>query len=282
MENAIAKAGVLIEALPYIREFQKKIIVIKYGGSILQDDAVRESVLTDIAFLRYAGIRPVLVHGGGPHINERLKAINHPVKFIDGLRYTDKVTLDVVVEEMDELNRQLVREINVHGALAQGFVRGSCLLKARKLEGKVDLGFVGVPTGCDDARLQPAMHSSIPVLAPMGLDGKGGFLNINADDIGYFLASHLRAEKLVFFTKELGIMRDINDPSTLISSIRVDEAERLIADGTIGGGMIPKVRAAVKSIRDGVNKVHVVDAKIPHALLLEIFTDQGIGTQIVH
>lgn len=280
MQNAIAKAGVLIEALPYIKEFQKKTIVIKYGGSILQDDAVRESVLTDIAFLRYAGIRPILVHGGGPHINERLKAMNHPVKFVNGLRYTDKTTLDVVVDEMDELNRQIVREINVHGSLARGFVRDSCAINAARITDQ-DLGFVGLPTGCNDDLLREALRASIPVLAPMGLEN-GQFLNINADDIGYFLASHLKAEKLVFFTKELGIMRDINDESTLISTIRVNEAEKLITDGTIGGGMIPKVRAAVKSIHDGVNKVHIVDAKIPHALLLEIFTDKGIGTQIIH
>jgi acetylglutamate kinase len=282
VESAIAKAKVLIEALPYIKQLQKKIIVVKYGGSILQEDAVRQSVLTDIAFLRYAGIRPVLVHGGGPHINERLKAINHPVKFINGLRYTDRTTLDIVVDEMDILNGQLVREINVHGAIARGFVGSTCLLKAERMQGEVDLGFVGRPTGCDDEALKKAMTSTIPVLAPMGVDAENAFLNINADDIGYFLASHLKAEKLVFFTKELGIMRDVNDPATLISTIRVSEAEKLIADGTITGGMVPKVRAAAKSIHDGVNKVHIVDAKIPHALLLEIFTDEGIGTQIIH
>jgi acetylglutamate kinase len=279
MDTAIAKAKVLIEALPYIKAFQQKTIVIKYGGSILQDDAVRESVLTDIAFLRYAGIRPILVHGGGPHINERLKAINHPVKFVNGLRYTDKVTLDVVVDEMAQLNRQLVHETNIHGELARGFVGGTCLIQARRM---ADLGFVGTPCGCDDTALREALRDSVPVLAPMGIDEDGGYLNINADDIGYFLASHLKAEKLVFFTKELGIMRDINDDSSLISTIRVGDAEKLIGDKIIGGGMVPKVRAAVKSIYDGVNKVHIVDAKIPHALLLEIFTDMGIGTQIIH
>lgn len=281
MEAAIGKARVLIEALPYIKQFQKRTIVIKYGGSILQDDAVRESVLTDIAFLRYAGIRPVLVHGGGPHINERLKAKGHPVRFHNGLRITDKTTLDIVLDEMDQLNRKLVEEINVHGALSHGFVKGSCLIRADKLESDVDLGLVGTPVGCDDDALRKALRSSIPVLAPMGLTADGSPLNVNADDIGHFLASHLKAEKLVFFTKELGIMQNMDDPESLISTIHVDNAEDLIADKTIGGGMVPKVRAAVKSIHDGVNKVHIVDAKIPHALLLEIFTDQGIGTQIV-
>jgi acetylglutamate kinase len=281
METAIGKARVLIEALPYIKQFQRRIIVIKYGGSILQDDAVRESVLTDIAFLRYAGIRPILVHGGGPHINERLNARNHPVRFHEGLRITDDVTREVVLDEMAQLNSQLVRELNVHGALARGFVGGNCLIWAQRLQSSVDLGHVGRPTGCNDAVLRRALGASIPVLAPMGFDADGQALNINADDIGYFLASHLKAEKLVFFTKELGIMRDIDDPESLISTIHVDQAEDMIADNTIGGGMVPKVRAAVKSIHDGVNKVHIVDAKIPHALLLEIFTDQGIGTEIV-
>jgi len=282
METAISKARVLIEALPYIKQFQRKIIVIKYGGSILQDQAVRESVLTDIAFLRYAGIRPILVHGGGPHINERLKARNHPIRFHDGLRITDDITLEVVIDEMAELNKQLVRELNVHGALARGYVRKKCLIEAERMSQAVDLGHVGRPTGCKDALLRRALGSAIPVLAPMGFGADGHALNINADDIGYFLASHLKAEKLVFFTKELGIMRDIDDPDSLISTIHAGDAERLIGEGIIGGGMVPKVRAAVKSIHDGVNKVHIVDAKLPHALLLEIFTDQGIGTQIVH
>ena len=282
MEAAIGKARVLIEALPYIKQFQKRTIVIKYGGSILQDAAVRESVLTDIAFLRYAGIRPILVHGGGPHINERLEKKGHPIKFHNGLRITDEVTLEVVVDEMVMLNRQLVDEINVHGTLSQGFVKDACLIDAELMKSDVDLGLVGVPIGCHDDVLQQALAGSVPVLAPMGLDSSGSPLNINADDVAHFLASHLQAEKLVFFTKELGIMRDVDDDDSLISTIKVDSAEDLIADGTVGGGMVPKVRAAVKSIHDGVNKVHIVDAKIPHALLLEIFTDQGIGTQIIH
>lgn len=282
MEAAIGKARVLIEALPYIKQFQKEVFIIKYGGSILQDDRVRESVLTDIAFLRYAGIRPLLVHGGGPHINDRLKAKGHPIRFHQGLRITDQTTLDIALDEMDNLNRQLVKEINAHGAIARGFVRQSCLIRAELLRTEVDLGLVGIPVGCADDDLRAALRTTIPVIAPMGHDSSSAPLNVNADDIAHFLAAHLKAEKLVFFTKEPGIMRDIDDPGSLISTIHVGDAEHLIADNTIGGGMVPKVRAAVKSIHEGVNKVHIVDAKIPHALLLEIFTDQGIGTQIVH
>lgn len=282
MEEAISKARVLIEALPYIKQFQRAIIVIKYGGSILQDEAVRESVLTDIAFLRYAGIRPILVHGGGPHINERLQAIGHPVRFHHGLRVTDETTLDIVIDEMRTLNRQLVDEINVHGSIAAGFVGDRCPIKAGELEGEVDLGRVGKPHACDTSTIIETLEEAIPVLAPMGIAADGSYLNVNADDIAYYLASELKAEKLVFFTKELGIMRDPADDNSLISTIRVGDAEGLIANQTITGGMVPKVRAAVAALHAGVGKVHVVDAKLPHALLLEIFTDKGIGTEIIH
>lgn len=282
METAISKARVLIEALPYIKQFHRKVFIIKYGGSILQDVRVRQAVLTDIAFLRYAGIQPILVHGGGPHINQRLKAIDHPVQFVDGIRVTDKVTLDIVIDEMALLNQQLVQEVNIHGAIAGGFVRENCIVKAVKKPSPVDLGYVGEPCAIDEDALRAAMASAVPILAPMGVAEDGSFLNINADDVAYFLAKRLKAEKLVFFTKELGIMRDIEDPASLITTIRSGHAEQLIADKTVSGGMVPKVRASVQSLDAGVGKVHIVDAKIPHALLLEIFTDEGIGTEIIH
>jgi acetylglutamate kinase len=282
MEIAIGKAETLIEALPYIKKFHKSVFVIKYGGSALQDPKVRGSVLEDVAFLRYAGIRPILIHGGGPHISERLNAMNHPVKFVDGRRYTDEVTLGVVEEEMAALNRQLVEEINVHGELARGFTHSNSVIRAVKKQDGPDLGFVGEAVGFDTRTLRPMLELSIPVLAPLGIGDDGTVYNINADDIAYSLASALQAEKLVLMTKELGVLRDIDDPESLISHIRDGEAEQLIADGIISGGMVPKVRAAVQSLHNGVGKVHIVDAKIPHALLLEIFTDTGIGTEIVH
>ena len=282
MEQAISKARVLIEALPYIKQFHKKVFCIKYGGSILQDTSVRESVLTDIAFLRYAGIYPILVHGGGPHINQRLQECGHPVRFADGIRVTDKVTLDIVVDEMTLLNRRLVDEINRHGAIARGFVGNTTIIRSSKKTGTVDLGFVGKPCGHDSTAVSDALQNAIPVIAPMGVDENGAYYNINADDVAYYLATALQAEKLVFFTKELGIMRDISDDTSLISTIRAGDAEQLIDDEIIAGGMIPKVRASVQSLHGGVGKVHIVDAKIPHALLLEIFTDTGIGTEIIH
>jgi acetylglutamate kinase len=282
MKVAIGKADVLIEALPYIKKYHKRIFVVKYGGSALQEDAVRRSVIEDVAFLRYAGIRPVLIHGGGPHVNDRLKEIGHAVKFVDGLRVTDEVTLGIVQDEMAALNGKLVAEVNEHGELARGFTHANTILRASKKSTGPDLGFVGQAESFDRASLLRALETSVPVIAPLGVGADGTVYNINADDVAYFLASRLRAEKLVLLTKEPGVLRDPADETSLISHIRVGEAERLIADGIVTGGMVPKVRAAVQSLHEGVGKVHIVDAKFPHAILLEIFTDKGIGTEIVH
>jgi acetylglutamate kinase len=282
MKVAIGKADVLIEALPYIKKFHKCVFVVKYGGSALREDAVRRSVIEDVAFLRYAGIRPILIHGGGPHVNQRLREIDHPVRFIDGLRVTDEVTLDIVKDEMAQLNAKLVAEVNEHGELARGFTHQDSLLGAVKKRGGADLGFVGEAETFDRDALLGALENSVPVIAPLGVGDDGAIYNINADDVAYFLASRLKAEKLVLLTKELGVMRDPADESSLISHIRVSEAEQLIGDQIVTGGMVPKVRAAVQSLHEGVGKVHIVDAKIPHAILLEIFTDTGIGTEIVH
>ncbi|MBD3356207.1 MAG: acetylglutamate kinase [Chitinivibrionales bacterium] len=282
MKEAIDKADVLIEALPYIKKFHKSVFVVKYGGSALQQDAVRRAVIEDVAFLRYAGVRPILIHGGGPHVNQRLKDIDHPVKFENGLRVTDAVTLDIVKDEMAALNGTLVKEVNEHGELARGFTHVNPLLHAVKKRIGPDLGFVGEAEGFDTEALLHALENSVPVIAPLGVGEDGAVYNINADDVAYFLASRLQAEKLVLLTKELGVLRDPADESSLISHIRVGEAEQLIADKIVTRGMVPKIRAAVQSLHDGVGKVHIVDAKIPHAILLEIFTDTGIGTEIVH
>ena len=280
MEKAIYKANILVEALPYIKQFHKAIFVIKYGGSILEDTDARESVLEDIAFLRYAGIRPVLIHGGGPHINKRLKEINHPIKFENGLRVTDKTTLNIVIDEMETLNKALVKEINRHGNIAKGYTHENCLVSAEKKTGDVDLGFVGNAVEGDLETLEKTLENSVPVIVPLGISPDGTLYNINADDVACFIASRLNAEKLVLMTKELGVLRDPSDSSTLIHSIKVNSAEKLIEDKIVTAGMVPKIRASVQSINEGVRKVHIVDAKIPHALLLEIFTDKGIGTEI--
>jgi len=281
MKVAIEKAGALIEALPYIKKFQGRIFVIKYGGSMLKSENTLLAVLEDIAFLRYAGIRPVLIHGGGPHINERLKKLDVQPTFIDGLRVTDALTLTVVDEELGRLNAEIVSEINRHGELARGFTTKDCLLSAAKKKASADLGFVGEVTDCRTDVIMRTIETMIPVIMPLGRGADGTVYNINADDVAYFLAAHLKAEKLVFLSKEPGVMKDIKDEQSLISSIKTSAAESLIADGTVSGGMVPKVRAAVDSIHRGVRKVHIVGASIPHAILLEIFTDKGVGTQIV-
>jgi acetylglutamate kinase len=281
VKEAIKKADVLIEALPYIKKFHKKIFVIKYGGSILSEDRVRKSVLEDIVFLRYTGIRPILVHGGGPNITEKLKEHKITTEFFDGMRVTDEFTLKIVEEELNELNDLIVKEINAYGANAQGFKKENNLLVASKKRAKKDLGFVGEVIDYDKLQLQEALEGSIPVITPMGMSKEGVAFNINADDVAFFLASRLGAEKLVLLTNTLGVMRNQQDENSLISTITVKNAEDLIDKKVIGEGMIPKVRAAVKSIEEGVGKAHIVDAKIPHAILLEIFTNEGIGTEII-
>ncbi|MBN3039738.1 MAG: acetylglutamate kinase [Candidatus Omnitrophica bacterium] len=281
VQDAIKKADVLIETLPYIKKFNKKIFVIKYGGSILGEERVRKSVLEDISFLRYAGICPIVVHGGGPNITERLREEKITSQFVAGMRVTSKETLTIVEEELNKLNDIIVSEINTHGVKAKGFKNSDCLLKVEKKESEIDLGFVGQITDFNRKMLLDSLSYSIPVICPMGLNDNNEPYNINADEVAFFLASELKAEKLVLLTNVLGVMGDPRDENSLISTITVAEIEELIEKKTIDEGMIPKVRAAAGAIHAGVGKAHIVDAKIPHALLLEIFTDEGISTEIV-
>lgn len=281
VKEAIKKADILIEALPYIKKFHKKIFVIKYGGSILSEDRVRKSVLEDIVFLRYAGIRPLIVHGGGPNINKRLEHERRQSKFIDGMRVTDQFTLDIVKQELDNLNDMIVEAINAQGVKAKGFKGDSSLIKAHKKKSKFDLGFVGEVTGFDSASLKDCFKENVPVVSPLGISQDNQLYNINADEVACFMASEFKAEKFVLLTDVLGVMRDPQDENSLISTITLHAIEGLIKERVIGEGMVPKVRAAAKAIRSGVNKAHIVDAKIPHALLLEIFTNEGISTEIV-
>lgn len=281
VKEAIRKADVLIEALPYIKNFHKKIFVIKYGGSILSEERIRKSVLEDIVFLRYTGIRPILVHGGGPNITEKLKEHKIAADFVDGIRVTDEFTLKIVEEELNELNDLIVKEINAYGALAKSFKKDDALLTAAKKKSKTDLGFVGDVVGFNREKLEEALKTYIPVIAPMGISRDGIVYNINADEVAFFLAAQLKAEKLVLLTNVLGVMRNPQDEASLISTISMKNADELIEQKVIEKGMIPKVRAAVQAIEEGVGKAHIVDAKIPHAILLEIFTNEGIGTEII-
>jgi acetylglutamate kinase len=282
MEEAIRKADVLIEALPYIKAFHKKITVIKYGGSILGEDRVRKGVLEDIVFLSYMGLRPVLVHGGGPNISERMRKSGKKTDFVDGMRVTDKETLKIVEEELEELNKKIVKEIEGLGGNARGYIADkNCILTAEKKKIKPDLGFVGKAVKLDTELITKDISSHvIPVISPMGKDVSGVKYNINADDAASFVASALGAIKFVLLTNVKGIMRDVNDPNSFLASIKESEAKKLIKDKVIQAGMIPKIEACFQAIDGGVKKAHIIDAKIPHALLLEIFTDKGIGTEI--
>jgi len=283
IDTAIKKADVLIEALPYIKNFRDKTFVIKYGGSILSEKATREGVLEDIVFLHFMGIDVVLVHGGGPNISDKLKTLNIPSEFFEGVRVTDEPTLKVVEDELGQLNRMLVKEIADHQAKAVGLDGKNDIIFAQKKEAARDLGFVGTVVGVDSDKLKKLIHDNhIVILSPSGVDRRfGTVFNVNADEVAASVAGALGAEKFLFLTDVKGVMRNIHDENSLISSMKEDEAKKLIADGIISKGMIPKVIACTESLDKGVKKVHIVDAKIPHAILLEIFTDKGIGTEIV-
>lgn len=283
MEEAIKKADVLIEALPYIKRFHKKIIVIKYGGSILGDEKIRRGVLEDIVFLNFMGLRPVLVHGGGPNISDRIRATGKKSEFINGMRVTDEETLKVVEEELQNLNNLIVSEIAELGAKASGLNgKDKNLIQTEKKKTEVDLGLVGHITAIDtQVILEELKKDKVAVILPMGRGKDRKTYNVNADESASSIASFLEAEKLVLLTNVKGIMRDSEDPNSFLSTLSIEEAKSLIAQDVIQQGMIPKVTACINALENGVKKTHIIDARTPHGLLLEIFTDQGIGTEIV-
>jgi len=283
MDEAIKKADVLIEALPYIREFRKKVFVIKYGGSILSEDSIRKGVLEDMVFLSFMGIKTVLVHGGGPNISEKLKKLGKKTEFVDGMRVTDAKTLVVVEDELNELNKLLVNDINKIGGQAIGLSgKDHGIIKSKKLEGPLDLGFVGIVSQINKELIEKELKaSSIVVISPMGVDDKKIVYNINADEAASNIAAALEAEKFVLLTNVRGVMRDPENTESLIGSLRVEDINTLIDQNVIQSGMIPKVNACLDALKGNVKKTHIIDARIPHALLLEIFTDQGVGTEIV-
>lgn len=282
MENIIKKAAVLIEAIPYIHEFRRKVFVIKYGGSILEDAAIRKNIFQDIIFLSYVGIRTVLVHGGGPHISTRLKEAGIKSEFHEGIRITDKETLGIVREELDKLNKRIVQEIKDLKGAVTGLKGDENIVRVEKKNASRDLGFVGTITNIEREVLEAHLKQEfITVISPMGISVKKQPHNINADEVASAIAGSLKAEKLVLLTNVQGVMRTIEDPASLISTLTADEVTSLIEQKVIQGGMIPKAKACVEALAGGVRKAHIIDARIQHGLLLEIFTDRGIGTQIV-
>jgi acetylglutamate kinase len=288
-EEEIRKAGVLIEALPYIRRFRGQKVVIKYGGHAMKDEALKKGFAQDIVLLSYVGLKPVIVHGGGPQIGQALERMGIECRFVGGLRVTDAQTMDVVEMVLAGLvNKEIVGLIQAAGGQAVGLSgKDGGLIRARKLSSPpvadddeaVDLGQVGEVASVDATILEALMEKGfVPVIAPVGGGEGGESFNINADTAAAEIAVALRASKLVLLTDVAGVL---GAGGSLISSLSGEGSERLIASGAVTGGMIPKVRGCCEVVRRGVGKVHIVDGRLPHALLLEIFTDRGIGTEVV-
>jgi len=284
MREAIKKSKVLIEALPYIKNFFKKVVVIKYGGAAVDENGIDRSVLEDIVFMNYAGMKPILVHGGGPLISKFMKKAGIEPRFIAGRRVTDKESIYIIDKALHSINQQIVRVLKELGAEAFGLSgRENGLIKVKKLQnGEADLGFVGEVTSVDSTVVRQLIEDNIiPVIYPLGVGRDRNLYNVNADDVASEIAVALKAEKFVLLTNVRGIMKDKDDPATLYNTLTVGKVNKLIKSKTINSGMIPKAASCVNAIKGGVKKAHILDAGIPHALLLEIFTDRGIGTEIV-
>ena len=289
MKDLIQKADVLIEALPYIQRFRDKIIVVKFGGSAMEDPEDTASILADLAFMECAGMLPVVVHGGGKAISRGMEEHGIESRFLHGLRVTCEKTIEVVQSVIKgEVNPRIVKQLQQLGARAEG-LQGEHVFKVTRKTGSdpatgeaIDWGFVGEPGEVDTDPIRALLNAdTIPVISPLGCDADGQVHNINADTAATAVASALKARKLAFLSDVPGLLRDPADPDSLITTLCASEIEALIADGTIAGGMLPKVEGAVGALKAGVRKVHMIDGRLSHSLLLEIFTDSGVGTELV-
>ena len=288
-ETDAERAESLIEALPFIQKFRGQIFVIKYGGSAMEDEHLVERTLRDVVFLEAVGIKPVLVHGGGKAITDRMRGAGLKARFVDGLRVTDKASMAIVETTLDQvINPMIVNQIVAFNGKAEG-ISGSGIIRAHRstphtsAKGQpVDLGLVGEVTSVDLTTVKEMLaQGTIPVISPLGRDGGGTTLNINADVAAGAVAAGLRAGKLIYISDVRGIMRDPTQLDSLIPSVNRELIARLVRDEVVAGGMIPKVESAVTALSNGVAKVHLIDGRLAHALLLEVFTDSGIGTEIV-
>ena len=284
MENWLQKANVLNEALPYIQRFHGKTIVVKYGGSAMVDHELKKNVIRDVALLKLVGFRPVIVHGGGKEITRWVNKAGLETQFVNGLRVTDKATMEVAEMVLNKVNKGLVSMMEKVGVKAVGVSGkdGSILRVRKKLAGGKDIGFVGEVTEVNTGLLTTLMDNDfVPVICPIGSDSEYHSFNINADDAACAIATAMGAAKLAFLTDIEGVRRDPEDPATLISELHVAEDRKLIEGGNIGGGMLPKLNNCIDAIENGVSRVHILDGRIAHCLLLEIFTNKGIGTAIL-
>nr|AIA21562.1 acetylglutamate kinase [Neopyropia fucicola] len=277
------RVKVLSEALPYIQQFSSRIIVIKYGGAAMKNQKLKDQVISDLVFLSFIGLRPILVHGGGPEINFWLDRLKIVPKFDDGVRVTDQSTMDIVeMVLVGRVNKDLVATINKQGGQSVGLSGKDGLLITPRPNGKANLGFVGEVQNVDTKLLKILINNNyIPVIASVAADKQGQSYNINADTVAGEIAAALNAEKLILLTDTPGILRNSSDPSTLISHLNIQEARDLTQTEVISGGMIPKVNCCIRSLAQGVASAHILDGRIDHALLLEILTDQGIGSMLV-
>ena len=284
MTKYLEKANVLIEALPYIQRFNRKIIVVKYGGSAMADEELKRKVIADVVLLKLVGFKPIIVHGGGKEISRWVEKVGMKPKFVNGLRVTDAETMELAEMVLNKVNKELVchvQELGVKGAGVSGKDGGLLKVKKRYSNGE-DIGFVGEVTEVNPRILLDLIEKDfLPIVCPIGMDDEFNTYNINADDAACAIAKAVGAEKLAFLTDIEGVYRDKDDPDSLISEITVSEAKELMNSGYIGGGMLPKLGNCIDAVENGVSRVHILDGRIPHFLLLEIFTNEGIGTAII-
>ena len=284
MNQYLEKANVLIEALPYIQRFNRKIIVIKYGGSAMVDEELKKKVIEDVTLLKLVGFKPIIVHGGGKEISKWVGKVGMEPKFINGLRVTDKDTMEVAEMVLGKVNKSLVQIVEELGVRAIGLSGkdGGLLKVEKKYSNGEDIGFVGDVKEVNADILYDLLEKDfLPIICPIGLDDEYNTYNINADDAACAIARAVKAEKLAFLTDIEGVYKNPEDPNTLISELTVSEAKKLISDGYIRGGMLPKLNNCIEAIENGVSRVHILDGRIPHCVLLEIFTNKGIGTAIL-
>jgi acetylglutamate kinase len=277
------KAETLIEALPYIQRFNRKIIVVKYGGSAMVDDELKKHVIQDVVLLKLVGFKPVIVHGGGKEISRWAGKVGMEPRFVNGLRVTDEPTMEIAEMVLNRVNKSLVQLVNELGVKAVGVSgKDGCMIRCKKkLSGGSDIGFVGEITSVDPKLIYDLLEKDfLPIICPIGFDEAYQSYNINADDAACAVAKSLKAEKLAFLTDVEGLYKDFNDRNSLISSMTASQADAFIKSGNLGGGMLPKLANCVDAVKNGVSRVHILDGRIPHCLLLEIFTNKGIGTEI--
>ena len=285
MEEVLVKAGTLIEALPYIQQFNNKKVVVKYGGSAMLDANLQANVIKDVALLKLIGMKPIIVHGGGKEISKWINLLGKETKFVDGLRVTDTETMEVAEMVLNKVNKnlvQMVEQLGVHAVGISGKDGGILKVDKKYASDGQDIGFVGNVREVNAELIDTLLENDfIPIIAPIGMDDHYQPYNINADDAACAVARAIGAEKLAFLTDIEGVCTDPEDKSTLISVLTVDQADELIDGGFIGGGMLPKLKNCIDAVRNGVNRVHILDGRIQHCLLLEFFTNKGIGTAII-